>query len=84
MVLRKRFLQQIEQGLGGGAENLVFFPDDVAFAFEARREGTEAEIRIFAGVDEIVEAEHYAQAGAHEKGAVVGLVIGGDDFESFL
>ena len=66
MVLRKCFLQQIEQRLGDGVEDLVFFPDDVAFAFEARREGTEAEIGIFAGVDEIVEAEHDAQASAHE------------------
>ena len=84
MVLRKRFLQQIEQRLGDGVEDLVFFPDDVAFAFEARREGTEAEIGIFAGVDEIVEAEHDAQAGAHEDGAVVGQVKGGDDIEPFL
>lgn len=70
--------------MGDGVEDLIFFPDDIAFAFKARGERTEAEVGGIAGIDEFIEAEHDAEAGMDKDGAVVRQIKGSDDVETLL
>ena len=70
--------------MGDGIEDLIFFPDDIAFAFEARGERAEAEVGGIAGIDEFIEAEHDAESGVDKDGAVVRKIKGGDDVEAIL
>ena len=84
LLLCKTFFHEVKQCLGDGVEDLIFFPDDIAFTFEARGEWTETEVGGIAGIDEFIEADHDAESGMNENSAVVRQIKGGDDVEAIL
>ena len=75
VVSRDHLLHRLKETPRRLGKDLIFFPDDIAWCLQGRREGAEAQAGPLC-VDQLVKAQGIAQALVYQEGGVEHQVVG--------